>query len=70
MPGERQGKVYGVHGMGTGRMPAFCQTKEYNPNTDLMASQPNIAKQDLGDPGSGMMTQAQVALIVDYVRGL
>lgn len=68
--GSAEGKVYGAHGMGTGRMPAFCQTKEYNPNTDLMASQPNIQKQDLGNPGSGMMTQAQVALIVDYVRGL
>lgn len=68
--GSAEGRVYGVHGMGTGRMPAFCQTKEYNPNTDLMASQPNIAKQELGATGSGMMTEAQVALIVDYVRGL
>ena len=68
--GSVQGATYGVHGLGTGRMPAFCQSKAYDPNTDLDASQPDIAKQDQGAPGSGMMTQAEVALIVNYVRGL
>ncbi len=68
--GSVQGQVYGVHGMGTGRMPAFCQTKAYNPDTDLMASQPHIAKQEQGAPGSGMYTQEDVAKIVNYVRGL
>lgn len=68
--GSANGTTYGIHGMGTGRMPAFCQTKPYNPNTDRGASQPNVEKQDLGDPGSGMMTRQDVADIVNYVRGL
>lgn len=68
--GSEEGKVYGVHGMGTGRMPAFCATKAYNPDTDSGASQPNVPKLDPGAPGSGMMTQSQVAAIVQYVRGL
>ncbi len=68
--GTLMGVQYGVHGMGTGRMPAFCQTKPYNPNTDQLASQPNVPTQDQGSPGSGMMTKAQVAAIVEYVRGL
>lgn len=68
--GTVMGAQYGVHGMGTGRMPGFCQTKAYNPNTDPLASQPNVASQDLGAPGSGMMTRDQVAEIVEYVRGL
>lgn len=68
--GSFQGQVYGSQGMGTGRMPAFCATKDYNPATDLLASQPNVAKEEPGEPGSGMLTEAQVAKIVDYVRGL
>lgn len=68
--GSTMGQQYGVHGMGAGRMPSFCQTKAYNPNTDLLASQPNVASTDLGPPGSGMMTRADVTEIVRYVRGL
>ncbi len=68
--GSLMGIQYGVHGMGAGRMPAFCQTKPYNPNTDALASQPDVESQDQGAPGSGMMTRAQVAEIVEYVRGL
>lgn len=68
--GSYLGVQYGIHGMGTGRMPAFCQTKSYNPNTDVLASQPNVPSAEEGAPGSGMMTQAQVAEIVRYVRGL
>ncbi|MBS1847512.1 MAG: c-type cytochrome [Actinobacteria bacterium] len=68
--GSMMGAQYGVHGLGTGRMPAFCQTKAYNPNTDELASQLNVPSQDQGAPGSGMMTQADVAEIVRYVRGL
>lgn len=68
--GTLMGQQYGVHGMGTGRMPSFCQTKPYNPNTDPTASQPNVATQDQGPPGSGMMNKSQVAAIVQYVRGL
>lgn len=68
--GSEQGKVYGQHGMGTGRMPAFCATKPYDPDADPGASQPHVQKDDQGAPGSGMMTRAQVAEIVEYVRGL
>lgn len=68
--GSYLGQVYGVHGLGTGRMPAFCQTKAYNPDTDLGASQPDITKLEQGPPGSGMMTKAQVTEIVNFVRGL
>ncbi len=68
--GSVDGQTYGIHGMGTGRMPGFCQTKLYNPNTDRGASQPNVAKKELGEPGSGMMTRADVADIVNYVRGM
>jgi len=68
--GSINGKQYGVHGQGTGKMPGFCETKAYNPDTDDLASQPNIQKQDQGTPGSGMMTQDQVAAIVAYERGL
>lgn len=68
--GTLLGVQYGIHGMGTGRMPSFCRTKPYNPNTDALASQPNVKQQDMGPPGSGMMTEDQVASIVEYVRGL
>lgn len=68
--GSVQGQTYGAHGLGTGRMPAFCATKGYNPNTDLGASLPDVAKQEPGDPGSGMMTEKQVSQIVRFVRGL
>ena len=68
--GTLLGAQYGVHGMGAGRMPAFCQTKPYNPNTDPLASQPNVETQDMGEVDSGMMTRDQVATIVEYVRGL
>jgi hypothetical protein len=68
--GSDQGKQYGVHGQGTGKMPGFCQSPAYNPDTDPLANLPNVAKQDQGTPGSGMMTQADVQAIVEYVRGL
>jgi hypothetical protein len=68
--GSENGKQYGIHGQGTGKMPGFCETPAYNPDTDDLASQPNIQKQDLGSPGSGMMTEAQVAEIVQYERSL
>lgn len=68
--GSMQGKQYGLHGQGTGRMPAFCQTKAYNPDTDDLASQPNIQKQDQGVAGSGMMTEDEVTEIVQYERSL
>jgi cytochrome c553 len=68
--GSEQGKQYGVHGQGSGRMPAFCQKPAYNPDTDPAASQPNVPKTDQGDPGSGMMTRDQVRQIVAYERGL
>lgn len=68
--GSEQGKQYGIHGQGTGRMPGFCETPAYNPDTDDLASQPNIPKQEEGSPGSGMMTQDQVQEIVEYERGL
>jgi hypothetical protein len=68
--GSDNGKQYGVHGQGTGKMPGFCQSPAYNPDTDDLATQPNIPKQDLGVAGSGMMTEAQVAAIVQYERGL
>lgn len=68
--GSLMGAQYGIHGMGTGRMPSFCLTKPYNPNTDRLASLPNVATQDPGAEGSGMMTRNQVAAIVEFVRGL
>lgn len=68
--GSLDGAQHGVHGMGTGRMPSFCQAKPYNPNTDVLASQPNVAQQESGSDDSGMMTRDDVVAIVEYVRGL
>ncbi len=68
--GSDNGKQYGVHGQGTGKMPGFCQTPAYNPDTDELASQPNVKKQEQGAPGSGMMTEDQVRAIVEYERSL
>lgn len=68
--GSVDGKQYGVHGQGSGRMPGFCQKPAYNPNNDPGASQPDVPTQEQGDPGSGMMTRAQVQTIVEYVRSL
>lgn len=68
--GSLQGVQYGLQGMGTGRMPSFCQTKPYNPGTDPLVSLPNLPTLEQGAPGSGMMTEAQVTQIVEFVRGL
>ncbi|MBO0882178.1 MAG: hypothetical protein J2P17_17940 [Mycobacterium sp.] len=68
--GSEDGKQYGIHGQGTGRMPAFCQTKKYDPSTDDLAVQLNVPTQQQGNPGSGMMTRDQVQAIVQYERGL
>lgn len=68
--GSVNGKQYGVHGQGSGRMPAFCEKPGYNPNNDAGASQPDVPTQEQGAPGSGMMTRDQVQLIVEYVRSL
>lgn len=66
--GSIDGKQYGKHGQGSGRMPGFCQTPAYDPTTDTLAAQPDVPKQEQGPPGSGMMTQAQVQAIVEYER--
>ncbi len=71
--GSVQGKQYGVHGMGTGRMPAFCQTKPYNPDSDLMASQPHIATRSVrtadrdARPGSARIAYVRGRCVADTV---
>ncbi len=68
--GSVDGKQYGIHGQGSGRMPAFCEKPAYNPNNDAGATQPDVPTQEQGEPGSGMYTRAQVQSIVEYVRSL
>jgi mono/diheme cytochrome c family protein len=68
--GSEIGKVYGVHGQGTGRMPGFCvtpQEKGDNPVTGDVG----VAKKDAGTPQQGaMLTEAQVRAVVEYERSL
>ncbi|MCU1351699.1 MAG: hypothetical protein JWM05_908 [Acidimicrobiales bacterium] len=68
--GSEQGKLYGRHGQGTGRMPGLCVTPQEKgdgpTNTDV-----GVAKKDAGTPAQGaMLTQDQVRAIVEYERSL
>jgi len=69
--GSVDGKVYGQNGQGNGRMPGFCQTPEEKADA-LASGEVGVEKQTPSDAEKvgGMLTQAQVAEIVAYERGL
>lgn len=68
--GSVDGKQYGVHGQGSGRMPAFCEQKAYDPVNDVLNQHPNVPTVKQGGPGDGMLTQDMVKQIVAYERQL
>jgi len=69
--GSEVGQVYGRNGQGTGRMPGFCVTPAEK-NDPLATGEVGVEDKDTSDPAKvgGMLTQAQVAAIVEYERGL
>jgi len=72
--GSEQGKKYGVHGQGTGRMPGFG-TSPQQPQTYTApdGNQITIFYENDGksvDPGPGMLPIDLVEKIVEYERNL
>lgn len=68
--GSDQGKLYGVHGQGTGRMPGFCLTPEELADPTING-EVDVQKKALGtEQVGGMYTHAEVQAIVEYERSL
>ena len=67
--GSEQGKQYGIHGQGTGRMPGFCITPEEK--ADVSSGEVGVAKKQPSTPQQGgMYTQDEVRAVVEYERSL
>lgn len=69
--GSQVGKLYGLNGQGTGRMPGFCQTPEEYPDPQS-TGEVGVQKKAASDPATvgGMLTQKEVEEIVAYERSL
>jgi hypothetical protein len=72
--GSEQGKKYGVHGQGTGRMPGFAVSpQEPTTYTAPDGDTVNVFYENNNkptDPGPGMLPADLIAPIVDYERSL
>ena len=72
---HREGKKYGIHGQGTGKMPGFGQ-RTPEPANETWAGLPGLlfwingGKDRSFGPGSGMLPSDFITQLVTYERSL